>query len=279
MSESQHIKDIKAYFNSDAAQAFHQLVWGGDDIHVGLYDDPSLTIRAASRETTKKMVAMLPSSVDGNTRILDIGAGFGGAARYINWHYGSKIDCLDISVKQNEYNLKKVTRAGQDQLIRVIEGNYEDLPFEDNSYDMVWSNDALMHAENREKALEEIQRVLRFGGWLIFSDVLHGENAARGSLKPILERLPIKDLQTLKDYQRLLKKVGFEEEQILELPQHLHTHYQRIQKNFKAEKKQLSDINGEDFYKKTLKSLSLWVRGAKKGYLSWGIFLYRNRAK
>ncbi len=276
MSESQHIKDTKAYFNSTAAQAFHQLVWGGDDIHVGLYADSSLTIRAASRETVKKMVAMLPSSVDGNTRILDIGAGYGGAARYVSWHYGCKVICFDISEKQNEYNLIKVNALGLDQLITVEEGNFQDLPFEEDAFDIVWSNDALLFSENREKVLEEVRGVLRPGGWLIFSDVLHGENAARGSIKPLLEQLPVESLSTAKDYQQMLDKLGFAEEEVLEMPQHLHTHYTRIQKAFKTDKKLLIDKTGEDFYKKTLKTLNLWVRGAKKGYLNWGIFLFKN---
>lgn len=275
MSESQHLQQVKTYYNSDAVQAFYQLIWGGNGIHVGLYDDPSLTIRAASRETVKKMVALLPVSVDGNTRILDIGAGFGGAARYISWHYGAKVDCLDISERQNEYNRKKVTHSGLDQLIHVVEGNFEGIPMEDRTYDVVWCNDALLHSEDREKTIKEVNRVLRPGGWLVFTEVLHGENAARGSLKAILERLPIKDLSTLKDYQRLLRNAGFEEEQTIEMPQHMLTHYTRIQKEMKREKNQLTEVCGADFYKETLKGMSLWIRGVKKGYLSWGMFLYR----
>ncbi len=276
MSESQHIKDTKAYYNSEAAQAFYQLVWGGDDMHIGIYDDPSLTIRSAGRETVKKMVALLPASVDGNTRVLDIGAGYGAAARYLTWHYGCKVTCLDISEKQNEYNMKRVNTLGLDQLITVVNGNYQELPFKENSFDIVWSNDALLHSEDREKALEEVRSVLRPGGWFIFTDILHGENAARGSIKPILERLPILSLSTAKDYQNMLDKLGFAEEEFLEMPEHLHTHYSRIQKAFKQDKKLLINKTGEEFYKKTQKGLNLWVRGAKKGYLNWGIFLFKN---
>ncbi len=279
MSDTQHLKDTKTYFNSDAAQAFYQSVWGGDDIHVGVYDDPSLTIGAASRETTKKMVDILPSSVDGNTRILDLGSGYGGAARYVSWHYGCKVDCLDISEKQNEVNTKKIKRAGLDQLIHVIEGDFQKIPSEDSAYDIIWSNDALLHSEDRGKAIQEISRVLRPGGWFIFTDILHGEKAARGSLKAILERLPAQSLSTLKDYQKMLRNVDFEEEYMEELPQHLITHYTRIQKEFKSEKKVLIENMGEESYQKYLKGLSLWVRGAKKGYLNWGIFLYRKAKK
>lgn len=275
MSESQHIKDIKAYYNNDAAQAFYQTIWGGNSIHVGLYEDPSLTIRSAGRETIKKMIDLLPVSVDGNTRILDIGAGYGGAARYVSWHYGARVDCLDISEKQNKYNKKKVAQSGLTQLIRVINGNFENIPLDDRSYDIVWCNDALLHCEDREEAIKEVNRVLRPGGWFVFTEVLHGENAARGSLKAILERLPVLALGTLKDYQRLLRNAGFAEEQTLEMPQHLLTHYSRVQKEMKSEKKQLIERCGEDFFKQNLKGMSLWVRGAKKGYLSWGLFLYR----
>lgn len=275
MSESQHIQRVKAYYNSDAVQSFYQSIWGGNGIHIGRYEDPSLTIRAASRETVKMMIDLLPVSVDGNTRILDIGAGYGGAARYVSWHYGAKVDCLDISEKQNEYNQKKVNQSGLDQLIKVIEGNFEEIPNDNRSYDIVWCNDALLHSEDREKAIKEANRVLKPGGRFVFTEVLHGENAARGSLKAILERLPIDKLATLKDYQRLLRNSGFEEEEVIEMPQHMLTHYTRIQKEMKREKKELINLCGEDFYKNTLKGMSLWIRGCKKGYLSWAMFLYR----
>jgi ubiquinone/menaquinone biosynthesis C-methylase UbiE len=275
MSESQHSQKIKAYYDSEAVQAFYQLIWGGNSIHVGLYEDQSFTIRTAGRETVKKMIALLPVSVDGNTRILDMGAGYGGAARYVSWHYGAKVDCLDISEKQNEYNLKKVNYSGLDQLIRVVEGNFEDIPADNQSYDIVWCNDALLHCEDREKTIKEVNRVLKPGGWFVFTEILHGEKAARGSLKAILERLPVIELATLKDYQRLLRNAGFQEEQILEMPEHMQTHYSRVQKEMKREKKQLIRDCGEEFYKNTLKGMSLWIRGVKKGYLSWGMFLYR----
>ena len=277
MSETQHITNVKAYFNDKAVQAFYQLTWGGNDIHVGLYDDPSLTIKAASRETVKKMIALLPTSVDGNTRVLDIGAGFGGAARYASWHYGCKVDCLDISEQQNAFNTKKINNLGLTQLVNIIDGNYEDIPAENRTYDIVWSYDALMYSEDRTKVIKEVNRVLKPGGWFVFTDILHGENAAKGSLKAILERLPVKELETLKDYQKNLRNAGFEEDQTIERPQHLLTHYHRIQKEMKSEKNRLIDECGDEFFKNTLKELSLWTRGAKKGYLSWGMFLYKKK--
>ena len=44
------------YYTSDDAVEFYSTVWGGEDIHVGLYDDTK-DIREASRHTVDRMAA------------------------------------------------------------------------------------------------------------------------------------------------------------------------------------------------------------------------------
>lgn len=41
-----------------------------------------------------------------------------------------------------------------------------DIPFEDQTFDIVWSNGVLHHTIDPTKALEEVSRVLKNGGWL-----------------------------------------------------------------------------------------------------------------
>lgn len=50
---------------------------------------------------------------------------------------------------------------------RVTVGSADSLPFEDQSFDAVYSFKVLAHVEPIEKALSEIARVLRPGGWFV----------------------------------------------------------------------------------------------------------------
>jgi cyclopropane fatty-acyl-phospholipid synthase-like methyltransferase len=71
----------EAYYDSDDADAFYREIWGGEDIHIGLYDPPDLDIATASHATVVKLAGMI-DGLNEATRVLDIGAGYGGAARW-----------------------------------------------------------------------------------------------------------------------------------------------------------------------------------------------------
>ncbi len=52
--------------------------------------------------------------------------------------------------------------------------NIEDIPYEDNSFDIIIANHMLYHVPNRNKALEEVRRVLKPEGTFYCSTI--GEN-------------------------------------------------------------------------------------------------------
>jgi SAM-dependent methyltransferase len=86
----------------------------------------------------------------------------------------------------------------------------EGLPFTDGSYDSVISFDSINHIANRNKLLKEIYRVLKPGGFLLYTDpiVVTGiltseEIAVRSSIGYFL-------FVPLGENERLLKEAGFE---------------------------------------------------------------------
>ena len=86
-------------------------------------------------------------------------------------------------------------------MVDVVEGNFEDLPFEDGCYDVVWSQDAFMHSGDRAKIVEEISRVLKpHGGEVVFTDVLAAEGADEAALASTKARLSISEFGTRKYY-------------------------------------------------------------------------------
>lgn len=71
------------------------MIRGGEDLHIGCYEG-TRDLGAASEATVDRMAAML-DRLDGSSRVLDIGAGYGGAARRIARRYGCEVRCLNIS--------------------------------------------------------------------------------------------------------------------------------------------------------------------------------------
>ena len=89
------VKQAKDYYDSQDADEFYYHIWGGEDFHLGIYEDPDEPIFDASRRTIKTMAAQV--KLDENTRVLDIGAGYGGAARVLASTYGCPVTCLNLS--------------------------------------------------------------------------------------------------------------------------------------------------------------------------------------
>ena len=81
---------------------FYYNIWGGEDIHIGLYEETPV-IKEASARTVRKMAGML-KNLSADTHIIDLGAGYGGSARHLASEYGCSVDCLNISEAQNDTN-------------------------------------------------------------------------------------------------------------------------------------------------------------------------------
>ena len=73
-TEQTATKTARDYYNSEDADLFYAQVWGGEDIHIGLYQQPDESIFDASRRTVEHM-ASRPRRPGAQTRVLDIGRG------------------------------------------------------------------------------------------------------------------------------------------------------------------------------------------------------------
>ena len=54
-------KVAQDYYNSDDADAFYASIWGGEDIHIGLYEREDEAIIDASRKTVERIEKIIAS--------------------------------------------------------------------------------------------------------------------------------------------------------------------------------------------------------------------------
>ena len=90
-------------------------------------------------------------------KIIDIGSGPGRDGLLLQGA-GKDVVCLDAS--------EVMIKISSDKGLRSILGDFNDLPFEDQSFDAVWSYTALLHVPKRsiDIPLKEISRVIRHSG-------------------------------------------------------------------------------------------------------------------
>ena len=113
-----------------------------------------------------------------DTTVLDIGCGTGGPDIVIARDLAPKrIIGIDIEPFLIEKSQRNIARAGMGNVvdIRLVEAG--PLPFEDQSFDVVFSKDSLIHVEDKAALYREVLRVLKPGGQFAASDWLRSADA------------------------------------------------------------------------------------------------------
>lgn len=269
------IRDVtEDYYDSDDADTFYSMVWGGEDLHVGIYEQ-GRDIREASAETVDRMAAALPK-LDESTRVLDIGAGYGGSMRRIVKRFGCHATCLNISETQNDTNRQRTLQAGLRDKLKVVHGVFEDIPEPAASFDVVWSQDAILHSDQRSKVLSEVWRVLKPGGHFVFTDPMQADDVPEGVLQPVYDRLQLNSLGSMRFYREAATALGFETVKQEDLTGHLRTHYDRVREDLVANYDKLRESGASaEYLDKMVVGLENWVKAADAGHLAWGIQLFR----
>jgi SAM-dependent methyltransferase len=94
-------------------------------------------------------------------RVLEIGCGAGAFAKYLAGQ-GAEVTAADFSPSAVELASQL---AGP--LVRTLVADIQNLPFDDESFDLVVSLETLEHVPNPDQGLSELVRVTRIGGRLI----------------------------------------------------------------------------------------------------------------
>jgi sarcosine/dimethylglycine N-methyltransferase len=267
------VQTARTYYNSNDADNFYAHIWGGEDIHIGLYKDDEESIFDASHRTVETMISML--NLQSHDNVLDIGAGYGGSARAITKSSGCQVDCLNLSEVQNKRNRELNHEQGLARRIHVIDGSFEDIPAPANQYNVVWSQDSILHSGNRRLVLEEVSRVIRTGGHFIFTDPMQADDCPEGVLQPVLDRIHLDSLGSVKFYREVAEELGFEFIEFVDYSENLTLHYGRVLREIETHYDDILTLCSRDYVDRMKVGLKHWVEAGQKGYLKWGVLHFR----
>ena len=119
-------------------------------------------------------------------RVLDIGCGTGGIARFLAQAFGpDQVVGIDVDQGLIDTAIREAAEAGlTDRLsFKCVEPG--PLPFEQDCFDVVFSKDAMIHIADKESLFAEIFRVLKPGGQVAACDWMSGSEPP---FSPELER-------------------------------------------------------------------------------------------
>ena len=114
-------------------------------------------------ETRKKFIKTL--CIKENDNILDVATGTGDVAFTIRKNYNVSITGLDLSKKMLDIAEKKARKLDFRD-ITFIEGDAEEIPFDDNTFDILVISYGLRNLSDYNKGIAEFRRVLKKDGEL-----------------------------------------------------------------------------------------------------------------
>ncbi len=107
-------------------------------------------------------------------RVLDIGCGIGGPARYVAHRFGCQVTGIDLTAEFCEAARHLTRLLGLDGNVVIEQGDALAMPFADASFDGAYSMNVSMNIADKTTFYREIHRVLRPGGWLALSELARG---------------------------------------------------------------------------------------------------------
>jgi sarcosine/dimethylglycine N-methyltransferase len=211
------VTDIKIetqYSTGASRQAIEQaLVAAGKDLghlrpeDLALLEDFHTTGRIATTQLAD-LVEITPDD-----EVLDAGCGIGGTARYLAERSRCHVVAVDLTEEYCETARWLNQLAGLDERISVRQADVTDLPFEDATFTLMFSQHVQMNVADKALLYQEARRVLIDGGRLAHWDIAAGEDGEPDFPVPWADRPEYSHLATPDRLRTAIETSGFEIEQ------------------------------------------------------------------
>ena len=99
-----------------------------------IFENENQLLSEAQNNKYQKLINLIKPK--DNSKVLEIGCGWGGFAEYFGKKYNAKLDCITISKKQYDFAKERIHKAGLNEKVNIEIKDYRDLQ---NKYDSIVS--------------------------------------------------------------------------------------------------------------------------------------------
>ncbi|GAA3435904.1 SAM-dependent methyltransferase [Kutzneria kofuensis] len=242
-------------------------VWGLN-LHHGYWDDLSSSLEEATTKLTDRLSAML--TIRPGARLLDIGCGIGEPAIRLASTHDIEVVGVSISERQIQRANERAAAAGLSDRLSFQYGDAMDLPFPDESFDLVWAMESLHHMPDRWHVISKAAKALKPGGQLAISDFLlvPGAAGAAADAARVHENgggvLTVVDLE---EYLAHLREAGLEPEASEDVSKFTRPSWGKAAERFRALREQALPHIGEAQFEVVLSRFQTFSDESALGYV------------
>lgn len=182
---------------------------GVDPQHPSLEDlAPYDQFHGRGLEATEEIGRLLRPTA--GERIIDVGSGLGGPARWIAAQHGCHVSGIDLTPEFCAVARTLTQRLGLEDRVEFQAADALALPFPDATFDAAYSMNVSMNIADKDAFCRSIHRVLKPGGRLVLSEIARGATGTVGYPTPWAASAASSFLATPDETLRYLIAAGFD---------------------------------------------------------------------
>lgn len=207
----------------DSSSRLWEEVWG-EHMHHGYYGADGKTKKERRQAQIDLIEELLKwANVTEAQQILDVGCGIGGSSLYLAEKFNAAATGITLSPVQANRAAERARTLRAAKLERNINAQFQvadalNMPFADNSFDLVWSLESGEHMPDKVKFLQECDRVLKPGGIFLMATWCHRPTDKvpltvddRKRLAEIYRVYYLPYVISLPEYEAIARKIGLQD--------------------------------------------------------------------